>query len=265
MNLQKLLYFYSILLILNSCATKKELGYFKDSEQEITNEINRIGELKLQPGDQLVINFMAPDNEVVKPFNQNYTSGKALQNVTTSGNAMSSTSTVSGSTYLIDSDGMIEINVIGPVNAKGLTVDELKEQLRLKVLRYVKEPTVSVRLTNFRISVMGEVARPGEFTIPDGNGTVLSALSMAGDLTIYGNRENVQLIRSVDGKIIRTTIDLTKSELLNSPNYALKQNDILYVSPNKTREKTSRLDPNAGIYISVASIVVTILALVFKK
>jgi polysaccharide export outer membrane protein len=109
---------------------------------------------------------------------------------------------------------------------------------------------------------LGQVNRPGTYTINDGNATLLSAIGLAGDLTNYGIRDNVLVVRNQNGQITKTRIDLTKADYLN---FQMKQNDVIYVSGNETVSKTSRLDPNAGIYISVASIVVTILALVFKK
>ena len=113
--------------------------------------------------------------------------------------------------------------------------------------------------------ILGEVNRPGTYNIPEAETTLLGALGMAGDLTIYGNRNDILVLRNSDGTISKERIDLTKADFINSPFFYLKQNDVVIVSPNETKQKVSRLDPNAGIYISVASIVVTILALIFKN
>ena len=124
---------------------------------------------------------------------------------------------------------------------------------------------MSVRNTNYKITVLGEVNRPGTYNIPDARTTLLEVLGLAGDLSIYGNREDILVVRNIDGIMSKERIDLTKADFINSPFFYLKQNDVIIVSPNEAKQKSSRLDPNAGIYISVASIVVTILALIFKN
>lgn len=260
---------YLLLLIgflaITSCQPKKNLNYLQDIDKMVTEESTRLDRATLQPGDQLVVMVMARDMDVAKPFNQNYSAGQAIQNPQVSGNSMPATTTASGPTYIVDSNYAIDFPNLGKIDVRGLTVDSFKSELLDRLRRYIKDPTVSVQLTNFKVSIMGEVTRPGEFTLIDGKGTLLSALSMAGDLTIYGNREDVLVIRNVDGRTEKAKIDLTKSDFFSSPFYNLRQGDVIYVSSNETKQKTARLDPNAGIYISVASIVVTILALLFKK
>lgn len=260
---------YLLLLIgflaITSCQPKKNLNYLQDIDKMVTEESTRLDRATLQPGDQLVVMVMARDMDVAKPFNQNYSAGQAIQNTQVSGNATASAPVASGPTYIVDHNYSIDFPNLGKIDVRGLTIDGFKNELLDRLRRYIKDPTVSVQLTNFKVSVMGEVSRPGEFVLVDGKGTLLSALSMAGDLTIYGNREDVLVIRNVDGKTEKAKIDLTKSDFFNSPFYNLRQGDVIYVSSNETKQKTARLDPNAGIYISVASIVVTILALLFKK
>lgn len=221
----------------------------------------------LQSGDQLVITVMATDIDVVKPFNQNYSSGQMLQGQISGNVPPTSTSlpTSSGPTYIVDENGDIDFPVLGKINTKGITLDEFKTVLNQKLTRYIKDPSLSVKLNNFKVSLMGEVARPGEYVMSDGKATLMSALGMAGDLTIYGNRNDVLLVRTVDGKMEKARIDLTRSDFIDSPYYQLKQGDVIYVSPNKTRQTASKFGPQTAIYISVASILVTILALVIKK
>ena len=129
----------------------------------------------------------------------------------------------------------------------------------------MKPPQVSVKNTKYKVTVLGEVNRPGTYYIPDAQTTLLGAIGLAGDLTIYGKRNDILVLRNIDGVITKERIDLSKADFINSPYFYLKQNDVIVVSPNDTKQKVSRLDPNAGIYISVASIVVTILALIFKN
>ncbi|AMR41631.1 polysaccharide biosynthesis/export family protein [Elizabethkingia anophelis] len=252
-------------LAIVSCRTRNDINYLQDVDKAAAETALRMENNTLQPGDQLVINVMAKDLDVVKPFNQNYSSGQILQNPQLTGNASPTIPTTSGPSYVIDSNGEIDFPVLGKLNTKEMTIEQFKQSLYNKLVRYIKEPTISVKLNNFRISVMGEVARPGEYVITDGQTNFMKALAMAGDLTMYGVRDNILLVRTVDGKIEKVRVDLTRSDFMESPYYNLKQGDVIYVSANKTKEKTSRLDPNMPIYISVASIVVTILALVFKK
>ena len=166
---------------------------------------------------------------------------------------------------MVDSQGNIEFPVIGKINTENKTTEELRDILKKEISKYVVNPQVSVKNTNYKITVLGEVNRPGTYNIPEAQTTVFEVLGLAGDLTIYGNREDILVLRNIDGTMTKERIDLTKADFINSPYFNLKQNDVIIVSPNETKQKTSRLDPNAGIYISVASIVVTILALIFKN
>lgn len=264
MNFRLLLSFFAVVLVL-SCEARKDLNYMQDIEKYAQEIARNQSSTTLQPGDELVITITAKDMDVVKPFNQNYSSGEMLQSVQITGNVPNRTNTSSGPTYRVDSQGSIHFPVLGRIDANGRSIDEFREVLYQKLTRYIKNPSVNVKLNNFKVSVMGEVNRPGQFVLTDGKGTIMEALSMAGDLNIYGVRDQILLIRSVDDKMENIKIDITKSDFLESPYYTLKQGDIIYVPANKTKQKTSRLDPNAGIYISVASIVVTILALVFRR
>lgn len=265
MKIRSFLILLLIALAIVSCRTRNDINYLQDVDKAATETALRMESITLQPGDQLVINIMAKDLDVVKPFNQNYSSGQILQNPQLSGNTSPTIPTTSGPSYIIDQKGEIDFPVVGKFAAQGLTVDQFKSSLVSRISRYIKEPTVSVKLNNFRVSVMGEVVRPGEYVVADGQTTLMKALALAGDLTIYGKRDDILLVRTVDGKIEKARVDILRSDFMDSPYYNLKQGDVIYVSANKTREKTSRLDPNMPIYISVASIIVTILALVIKK
>lgn len=258
-----------ILLTLVSCRTRhrdSELNYLQNIEQIATEASVKNSVSTIQPGDQLVILVSAKDLDVVKPFNQNYSSGEVIQNAQAGGNMPSAGQTViAGPTYTVDSDGSIDFPIIGSLATTGKTMEQFKHELRDRITRYIINPTVSMRLANYKVTVLGEVARPGQYLIPDGQSTILNALGLAGDLTMYGKRDDVLLVRSVNGEITKERIDLTDAAFISSPYFHLKQGDVIYISANKTKEKTARLDPNAGLYIGVASIVVTILALVFKK
>ena len=255
-----------VFILLNSCTSKKKLDYLQNIESVALEASTKNAISTIQPNDQLVIMVTAKDMDVVKPFNQNFSSGQILQYSLPSGNALSQNQTsTSGPTYMVDSQGNIEFPVIGKINTENKSTEELRDILKKEISKYVLNPQVSVKNTNYKITVLGEVNRPGTYNIPEAQTTVLEVLGLAGDLTIYGNREDILVLRNIDGTMTKERIDLTKADFINSPYFYLKQNDVIIVSPNETKQKTSRLDPNAGIYISVASIVVTILALIFKN
>ena len=258
--------FSFVLFFLSSCTSKKKLDYLQNIESVALEASMKNAKSTIQPNDQLVIMVTAKDMDVVKPFNQNFSSGQILQYSLPSNNAPDQSQTsVSGPTYVVDSQGNIEFPVIGKINTENKTTEELRDILKKEISKYVLNPQVSVRNTNYKITVLGEVNRPGTYKIPDARTTLLEVLGLAGDLSIYGNREDILVVRNIDGIMSKERIDLTKADFINSPFFYLKQNDVIIVSPNETRQKSARLDPNAGIYISVASIVVTILALIFKN
>ena len=255
-----------VFIFLNSCTSQKKLDYLQNIENVALEASTKNAISTIQPNDQLVIMITAKDMDVVKPFNQNFSSGQILQYSTASNNMPTQNQTsTSGPTYIVDTQGNIDFPVIGKINTENKSTEELRDILKKEISKYVLNPQVSVKNTNYKITVLGEVNRPGTYNIPEAKTTVLEVLGLAGDLTIYGNREDILVLRNIDGTMTKERIDLTKADFINSPYFNLKQNDVIVVSPNETKQKTSRLDPNAGIYISVASIVVTILALIFKN
>ena len=265
-NKSFIIIFSFVLFFLSSCSSKKKLDYLQNIESVALEASMKNAKSTIQPNDQLVIMVTAKDMDVVKPFNQNFSSGQILQYSLPSNNAPTQSQTsASGPTYVVDSQGNIEFPVIGKINTENKTTEELRDILKKEISKYVLNPQVSVRNTNYKITVLGEVNRPGTYNIPDAQTTLLEVLGLAGDLSIYGNREDILVLRNIDGTMTKERIDLTKADFINSPFFYLKQNDVIIVSPNETKQKSSRLDPNAGIYISVASIVVTILALIFKN
>lgn len=253
-------------LFFTACTSKKNLDYMQNIEDVALEASMKNAKSPIQPNDQLVIVVTAKDMDVVLPFNQNFSSGQILQYTLPSSNTPTQNQiSTAGPTYVVDSKGYIEFPVIGKINTENKNTEELKEILKQELSKYVVNPQVTVKNTNYRITILGEVNRPGTYYIPDAQTTLLGALGLAGDLTIYGKRNDVLVLRNIDGVVSKERIDLTKADFINSPYFYLKQNDVVVVSPNDTKQKASRLDPNAGIYISVASIVVTILALIFKN
>lgn len=262
-------FFISLLFFVTSCKTKEkasQLSYMQNIEEISTQATINNANSTLQVGDQLVILITAKDMDVVRPFNQNYSSGEISQLSLASGNSpLQGQSAVPGPTYIVDTEGQIDFPVMGKLQATGKTVVEFQDELRTRLAVYIKNPSVNMRVVNYKVTVLGEVTKPGQYIIADGHTTLLNALGLAGDLTMYGKRDDILVVRNVNGQISKEYVNILKADFINSPYYNLKQGDVIYVTPNNTKEKTSRLDPNMPIYISVAGIVVTILALVFKK
>ena len=266
MKKQIIIFLNLLFLFFISCAPKKDLNYMQNIEDIALEASMKNAKSKIQPNDQLVILVTAKDMEVVKPFNQNYLSGQILQYSSPSSNTPTQNQTsFSGPTYVIDSKGFLDFPIIGKINTENQNTEELKEVLKKELSKYIINPHVSIRNTNYKVTILGEVNRPGTYNIPEAQTTILGAIGLAGDLTIYGNRTDILVLRNTDGVISSERIDISKADFINSSFFYLKQNDVVIVSPNETKQKVSRLDPNAGIYISVASIVVTILALIFKN
>lgn len=253
-------FIYGILgLTIFSCAPRQEINYMQDIENLALDNSIKNSRSTLQPGDQLIISVTAKDMDVVKPFNQSYSSSSTItQYSIPSSNNLPQQLPVSGSTYIVDTDGNIMFPQIGSVSAKNENLETMRTKLTDLISEYVKNPVVDIKLTNFKVSVLGEVMRPGQYIIPDGNTTLLGALGLAGDLTPFGIRTNVLIVRNVDGQITKDRVDLTSAQFINSPYYYLKQNDMIYVQPNANREKAARVDPNTGLYISVASVIASL-------
>ena len=262
----KLLNIFAVLALF-SCKPKADTSsYLQNIEDTAVQTSIQNAKSSIQVNDELMILVTAKDMDVVKPFNQNYSSRTTNQYTMGSNNApMNNQVVAEGPTYLVDSNGNITLNVIGEIKAAGLTLEQLKEDLKAKLSKYIINPIITIRLTNYKITVLGEVNRAGHYIIPDGKTTVLDALGLAGDLTIYGKRENVLVVRNINSEITKGRINLTDSNFINSPYYNLQQGDVIVVSPNETKQKQARLDPNAGIYISVASVILGLLTLIFRR
>ncbi|UCA61913.1 polysaccharide biosynthesis/export family protein [Chryseobacterium rhizoplanae] len=264
--------FFVFLLV--SCKVKEtaqnDLNYMQNIENVAIESSAKNSILTIQPGDQMVILITAKDMDVVKPFNQNYSSSEMVQtNNFAGGNTPNQGMTaISGPTYIVDSEGNIDFPVIGKINTVGKSLMDLKNELKSKVSQYVINPTVNVRLTNFKVTVLGEVNRQGDYTIANGQATILNALGLAGDLTMFGRRNDVLVIRTENGTVTHGKVNLQDANLINSPYFNLKQGDAIIVQSNKTKELTSKQNPNTALYLTAISIGVTAIAVVvslFKK
>lgn len=249
--------FFSIIIALSlftSCASKKDLVYFQPDSTEL-NTSYELNAPKLQPGDILAISVTADDIRATAPFNQisPYNSSGTLQNT----NPFIPT-------YAIDVNGNIDFPKIGKLKLGGKTRTEAMEVLRNEVSKFIVDPGISMEVRNFKITVLGEVKTPGTFPINNDRITILEAIGLAGDLTINGVRNNVLVIREQNGKKEEFRVDLTKRNALNSPVYYLAQNDVIYVEPNGAKIQSSKYTQNTSIFVSIASLIITIVAVVVR-
>lgn len=244
---------------LMSCATRQEYAYFQDEKIGEYSQPEIFYELVYQPNDMITIDVTALDPETVRPFNLNV----VPYNIDSS--SMEARTNLRMQTYTIDPDGYINFPVLGKVKLGGLTRKEAASHLETKISEYVKDPLVNIRLTNFTITVLGEVNNPGAFIIQDEKVTLTEALGLAGDLTIYGKRKNILLIREIDGKKKFSVIDLTSVRTLSSSNFNLVQNDVLYVEPNNARIRSSSFTQNNSVIISAIGTLATIAAIFITR
>ena len=240
----------TVSLLMTSCKSSKKIDYFQDVKGLTVNESLVNFEPEIQVGDFLAINVSALDAEAALPFN--------LYETPVLVNTIANLVPI---TYLVNPDGIIFFPVIGELKVGGLTTKELNIKLRKILESYIKSPIVNIRLTNFKVTVLGEVARPGSYSVQNERISVIEAIGLAGDLTIYGERENVILIREQNGKRISVKIDLTNNQLFDSPYFYLSQNDVIYVKPNKTKTNSSAVGPNTGVILSGVSILISLLAI----
>ncbi len=248
--------FSVLLLLMISCAPKSKIVYFGDIGEGGGSKDAASYEVRLKPDDLLLIIVSAPNTQLsglAEPFNL---PAVAVSNFET----QAATGGIRYQSYLIDKDGYIDFPVIGRTKLGGLLKSEAIAKLKAEIEKYFKDPIINMRLNNYKVSVIGEVSRPGPIFMETERITVTEALSRAGDLTIYGNRKNILLIRDIEGVRTFARLDITKPDLFNSPYYYLQQNDQLYVEPNQTRVNSSVIGPNLTVAISAVSLLVTIIA-----
>lgn len=253
---------YVILLaviFLASCQSYKKVPYLQDAE--VINQAQQLETLydaKIMPKDLLTIVVSCTNPELAVPFNLSVASPLSV-----SSGASSLTNPPSLQQYLVDNEGKINFPVLGTLKLGGLTKSQAEQLIVEKLKPYIKEtPIVTVRMANYKISVLGEVARPGTFTISNEKVNLLEALAMAGDMTVHGVRDNVKLIReTATGKQEIITLDLNKTETILSPYYWLQQNDVIYVTPNKAKARNSDIGNSTSLWFSATSILVSLASL----
>lgn len=249
-----------VAVFLTACTSTKKIIYLQDVVPLKQQEIEQKYEVIIHSDDLLAIMVNSRDQELAMPFN--------MPMVTYQLGTLGSSGQQRVLGYLVDTDGNIDFPILGEIHVEGMTRMQLTELIKNKLIEgdLIKDPIVTVQFLNFKISVMGEVGRPGSFTISGDRITLLEALSMAGDLTIYGRRDRVGVIRENDGKRTILFHDLRSAEIFNSPCYYLQQNDIVYVEPNKAKSGQSSINQNnsIGVWVSVISLLTTIAVLIFK-
>lgn len=250
-----LLFFLSI--ILASCGSVKNIAYLQNSDDINFEKSRFLYDARIMPKDQLTISVNTTTPEASMPFNL------LLQNEYTQGRSMSAAGVLMP--YLVDNDGYITFPVIGRLKVGGLTKSEAEKLIFEKIRPYMAEsenPVVTVRMSSYSVSVLGEVARPGSFQVSREKITILEALAQAGDLTIYGVRDKVKLIREdITGKKQIVNLNLNDANLVNSPYYYLQQNDVVYVEPNKVKAQNSKVGQTTSLWFSATSILVSLASL----
>lgn len=252
------------IILLNSCSTTKKVPYFQDitaSGQSNVEKAAVFEGLTIDPDDILSISLVTVDPATGMPVNQ--LAGQTVNSNAVAAIATAGSTTSASSGFLVDQNGEVDLSIIGKVKVAGLTTYQARELLKSKAAVFYKDPNVQVRYANFKVTVLGEVARPSSYILPNEKVSVLDALGMAGDLTIFGKRENVLLIRDNDGKKQFARLDLNSSRIFDSPFYYLKQNDVIYVEPNKG--KAASLNQARTQTFAVIGTVLSVLIVLFSR
>jgi polysaccharide export outer membrane protein len=250
----------AVVVALSACAPQTKVLYLQDVESGSAIELPDNYMIRIKPLDQITVVVNGRNPELAVPFNSstNY-------NSLTGAPATASVSSEQNLQVLtVDDRGYINIPIIGEVYCVGRTRHELAREIETKIIEagYMTEPSVNVRFADLTISVLGEVNKPGRYTINRDQMTILEAIALAGDLTIYGLRDDIAVVREVEGKNIVTKLDIRSSEIFSSPCYYLEQNDIVIVNPNKYKAATSEINQNRSFWISLASTAVAVATLV---
>lgn len=250
-----------------SCSTTKDIAYFQNKAVGQPEKIDKHAGIVIQPKDMLSIVVSSRNPELTVMFNLPVISYQAGSEIVSTGGA---NQRLMG--YVVDNDGCIDFPELGKLKVAGKTRWELAQMIKDKLIKdgYLTDAVVTVEFLNFKVSVIGEVTNPGTFTIEGDKVTILQALGLARDLTIFGRRDNVTVIREQEGTRVLYEVDLTDVDLFKSPGYYLQQNDVVYVQPNdikarqsttddKTLRTTSIIVSSGSLLVSIATLIVTLL------
>lgn len=259
MKKKKFTLFLLVPLLLCSCTAYKKVPYLQGSEYiNLAKVETPLYDARIMPKDLLTITVNTSDPEVAIPFNL------TVATPLTTNASKSLTSQPALQQYLVDNQGNVEFPVLGTLHIGGLTKSQAEKLIKEKLRTYIKEdPIVNVRMANYKISVMGEVARPGTFTITNEKVNIMEALAMAGDMTVYGQRDNVKLIREdAQGQRQVIPLNLADADIILSSYYYLQQNDVVYVTPNKTKAKNAGISNSTTIWFTVLGTLVSLVSLI---
>ena len=249
----------SSIILFASCGSVKNVAYLQNSEDIDFSRSEYLYDARIMPKDVLTITVNTVNPEAAAPFNLTVPTAFNNQQRNTYSQAVLQT-------YLVDNQGFIDYPVIGRLEVGGLTKSMCEKLLHDKIQPYLnaaENPVVTVRMSNYKISVLGEVSHPGMFTVSNEKINILEALAQAGDLTIYGVRDKVKLIREdAKGRKEIHTINLNDANIINSPYYYLQQNDIVYVEPNKVKAQNSAIGQSTTLFMSGTSILVSLASLI---
>ncbi len=244
-------YLIALLLMITSCASNKKILYLQDAGA-MNSAVQSYANV-IEPDDNVMITITSDVPALAMPFNNTYLSMQSTD-VRNSTNPE-----LQG--YLIDESGEIDFPILGKIKLAGLTRVEAEDKIKVLLKPHIVNAGVNLRVLNFKVSVLGEVKNPGAFPIKGDRFTILEALGAAGDLTIYGNRSEIMIIREEKGVRSINEVDITSTDFINSPYYYLSHNDVVYVKPNKTKVNSSVVGPNLTVGISAISLLITIITL----
>lgn len=257
MNKTKLLLLAGMIAI-SSCTSYKQVPYLQNSAEVDTTMVVELYDARIQPKDMLTITVSSEDADAAIPFNLTVATPQTAMRYLTSQPTLQ--------TYLVDNNGCIDFPTLGSLCIGGMTKTEVEALIKEKLRgHFTSDPIVNVRMVNYKISVLGEVLRPNSYTISNEKVNIFEALALAGDLTIYGKRDGVKLIREgADGTKRIIPINLNDANIIYSPYYYLQQNDVLYVEPNKAKAQNSEVGSMTSLFFSATSIMISIANLLFN-
>jgi polysaccharide biosynthesis/export protein len=249
------------ILLLSGCESAKNVAYFQNIDTTDLKKSAGLFTARIMPKDELTITVNSTDPAAAAPFNLAVTQ-------TTSNNMKSMSTQQTLVTYLVENDGTINFPKLGKIHVVGMSKQELQEYITEKIKPNFADdetPIVTVKMSNYRVTVMGEVASPRVVSISSEKMSVLEAIASAGDLGIYGNRTDVLLIREDNsGEKTAHRLDLTDANIINDPYYYVQQNDVIYVTPNKTKAKNSDIGQSTTLWFSFTSILISLTSLLYN-
>lgn len=261
MNIKRFIPIVLVAAMATSCTMHKKVPYFQglESSESVVGAVQH--EARICPDDMLAITVSGMDPEAVAPFNL-----PVVAYMSPGTDKLYQTPTFQP--YLVDIEGYITFPILGKVKVGGMKKSEAIALLVSQLKTYLEDPIVNIQFLNYKVTVLGEVARPGSYTISNERITLMEALGLAGNMTVYGRRDNVMLIReNAGGTKDFVRIDLNSTDLLSSPYYYLQQNDVLYIEPNRTRLDHAA-STNVSMYLSAVSTVcsmVTVIVAIINK